>query len=177
MTTIIYRELNKIQLFIQVFRINFKTEPFSVKAVINTIFLIMNTEEINVLCRNTLIEHLGIVFTEITDKHIKAQMPVDQRTIQPMGLLHGGASLALAETVGSVGSFTLVDPAEYDVVGMQVNGNHIGNTKTKYVTATGKIIHRGTRTHVWDVIIEDEHRKPVSVCRVTNMLLKKERGA
>jgi 1,4-dihydroxy-2-naphthoyl-CoA hydrolase len=136
----------------------------------------MTIDEINKLCRNTLIDHLGIVFTESGLNSIKAQMPVDHRTIQPRGLLHGGASLALAETVGSVGSFVMVDRTLFDVVGIEVNGNHIGNTKSSYVVATGTLIHKGKSTHVWDIRIEDEHHNPVSVCRVTNMVLERKEG-
>jgi 1,4-dihydroxy-2-naphthoyl-CoA hydrolase len=136
----------------------------------------MTIEKLNILCSNTLISHLGIEFTELGDGFIRARMPVDERTKQPMGLLHGGATLALAETVGSAGSFAMVDPKKYNVVGMEVNGNHIGNTKARYVEATGTIIHKGKKTHVWDIRIEDEHCNPVSVCRVTNMIIEKREG-
>jgi 1,4-dihydroxy-2-naphthoyl-CoA hydrolase len=133
----------------------------------------MTLVELNTICENTLIGHLGIVFTEITDKYLKARMHVDKRTTQPMGLLHGGASLALAETVGSVGSYLMIDRSKFNVVGIQVNGNHIGSARSGYVEAIGIIVHKGTRTHVWDITIEDEQHNPVSVCRVTNMLLEK----
>lgn len=136
----------------------------------------MTVEKLNILCSNTLIDHLGIVFTELGEGLIKARMPVDSRTKQPMGLLHGGATLALAETVGSAGSFVMVDSKKYNVVGIEVNGNHIGNTTANFVEATGTLLHKGKRTHVWDIRINDEHNNPVSVCRVTNMLLDKEGG-
>lgn len=131
-------------------------------------------DELNNLCKNTLISQLGIEFLELTDSFIKASMPVDQRTIQPMGLLHGGAILALAETVGSAGSFHLVDLSKYEVVGIEVNGNHVANTSCDKVYAVGKILHRGNKTHVWSVEIYDQTNKPISFCRVTNMILEKQ---
>ncbi|MCX7985693.1 MAG: hotdog fold thioesterase, partial [Bacteroidales bacterium] len=91
----------------------------------------MNTksvEYINRICEGTLISHLEIKFTEISDEKIIATMPVDHRTIQPMGLLHGGAILALMETVGSAGSFLLIDEKKYGAVGIEVNANHVANT-------------------------------------------------
>ena len=133
----------------------------------------MTVDEVNQLCRNTLIDHLGIEFTEITDGFVVARMPVDKRTIQPMNLLHGGATLALAESVGSVGSYVMVDRTKYDVVGMEINANHIGNTNAKYVIATGEIIHKGQKTHVWDIKISDQYNSPISVCRLTNMIIEK----
>ena len=102
-------------------------------------------------------------------------MPVDKRTIQPMKLLHGGAVMALAETVASAGSFLKLDTNTFDVLGLEVNGNHIGNTTSAFVIATAKIIHEGKQTHVWDVSVNDEFGKPISVCRVTNIIIKKEK--
>lgn len=132
-----------------------------------------SVDELNNLCKNTLISHLGIKFIELSDSSIKATMPVNNHTIQPMGLLHGGAIMALAETVGSAGSFHLVDLNKYDVVGIEVNGNHVANTTCNEVYAIGKILHRGNKTHVWSVEIYDQQNKPISFCRVTNMILEK----
>jgi 1,4-dihydroxy-2-naphthoyl-CoA hydrolase len=134
-----------------------------------------NIEELNNFCKGTLIEHLGIQFIEFNQESIKARMPVDNRTIQPMKLLHGGAVMALAETVASAGSFLLVDNKIYDVLGLELNGNHIGNTTSSFVIATANIIHKGKQTHVWNVSVNDEFDKPISVCRVTNIILKKEK--
>jgi uncharacterized protein (TIGR00369 family) len=92
-----------------------------------------------------------------------------------MRLLHGGATMALAETVGSVGSYVMIDQSKFDVVGMEINGNHIGNTQSEYVEATGTIIHKGAKTHVWDIRINDQFNNPVSVCRMTNMIIDKLR--
>jgi uncharacterized protein (TIGR00369 family) len=134
---------------------------------------ILSVVQIHELCKNTLIDHLGIEFIEVAHGKIVARMPVDKRTHQPMRLLHGGATMALAETVGSVGSYVIVDQSKYDVVGMEINGNHIGNTKSEYVIATGTIIHKGTKTHVWDIRISDQLNNPISVCRMTNMIIDK----
>ncbi len=133
----------------------------------------LSVENINELCKNSLIEHLGIVITEINANTVRATMPVDNRTKQPLGLLHGGAVMALVETVGSIGSYNLVDPVKFDVVGIEINGNHIGNTKCRFVYAIAHLIHRGKKTHVWNVNIFDEDNTPISVCRITNMVLEK----
>jgi 1,4-dihydroxy-2-naphthoyl-CoA hydrolase len=134
---------------------------------------LLTVENINELCRNSMIDHLGIVITEMNENTVRATMPVDKRTKQPLGLLHGGAVMALAETVGSLGSYNLVDPLKYDVVGMEINGNHIGNTKSSYVYAVARLIHCGKITHVWSVDIFDEKDTHISVCRITNMVIEK----
>jgi len=131
------------------------------------------TRELNELCRKTLVEHLGIEFTESGENFLKAKMPVDTRTVQPMGILHGGASLALAETLGSAGSFAMVDKTRFNVVGMQMNANHIGAVSGGYVYGHATLLHKGTRTHVWDIVITTEDGKKISVCRLTNMLVEK----
>jgi len=134
---------------------------------------LLSVKDINELCKNSLIEHLGITITEINANGVRATMPVDNRTKQPLGLLHGGAVMALVETVGSIGSYNLVDPEKFDVVGIEINGNHIGNTKCSYVYAIAHLIHHGRKTHVWNVDIFDEENTPISVCRITNMVLEK----
>jgi 1,4-dihydroxy-2-naphthoyl-CoA hydrolase len=136
----------------------------------------MTVDEVNQLCKNTLIDHLGIEFTEIGSGFVIARMPVDNRTMQPMNLLHGGATMALAETVGSVGSYVMVDQSKFDIVGIEINANHIGNTNAKYVVAKAEIIHKGQKTHVWDIRISDQYDRPISVCRLTNMIIEKIGG-
>lgn len=131
-------------------------------------------KELNTFCKNTLIEHLGIEFTKIENNRLEATMPVDYRTIQPMKVLHGGALMALAETVGSAGSFLLVDRDKYDVVGIEINGNHVGNTAQGIVTAKGKILHQGNSTHVWGIKIYDNLGKLLSICRLTNMVIERQ---
>lgn len=128
---------------------------------------------LNQICTNTLVDHLGIEFTEGDGTYLKARMPVDQRTKQPIGILHGGASLALAETIGGAASMAMVDSSRYHVVGMQMTANHIGQATNGYVHAHATLLHKGTRTHVWDIIITDDDGKKVSACRLTNMLIEK----
>jgi 1,4-dihydroxy-2-naphthoyl-CoA hydrolase len=129
--------------------------------------------ELNEMCNNTLVDHLGIEFTEMGEDYLKAKMPVDQRTKQPMGILHGGASLALAETIGGAASIAMVDPSKYAVVGMQMTANHIGQAVNGYVYAHASLLHKGTRTHVWDILITDDEGKKISACRLTNMIIEK----
>ncbi|MFN2396476.1 MAG: hotdog fold thioesterase [Bacteroidales bacterium] len=131
------------------------------------------TQELNDFCKNSLVDHLGIEFTDAGDGYLKARMPVDKRTIQPMGILHGGASLALAETLGSAGSYAMVDKNKYNVVGMHMNANHVGSLSDGFVYAHASILHKGSRTHVWDIIITAEDGRKISVCRLTNMLVEK----
>jgi len=130
-------------------------------------------EDINRLNDNTMMEHLGIEYTEASAGFIKATMPVDHRTHQPMGLLHGGASVALAESVGSVGSALLVDLAHYSVVGAQITANHLRSVSSGTVTAEAKIIHQGRNTHVWNIDITDDRGKTISTCRLTNFIIKR----
>lgn len=133
----------------------------------------MTLSEINLFCRNTLISHLDIEFIQATADSLTARMPVNEKTIQPMGYLHGGASLALAETVGSGASLLYVDIKKFNVFGMNVSASHISSVREGWVTATAKIIHKGRTTHVWDVEIKDENGKLISVARVTNAIVEK----
>ena len=127
--------------------------------------------ELNKLCQSTLIEHLGIEFTAVGKGTIEARMPVDNRTIQPMKRLHGGAVMALAETVGSAGSLLLVDASSIAVYGTEISGSHIGTTGDKYVIAKGKIIYQGKSSHVWEITVSDTNNNLISVCRMTNRLV------
>jgi 1,4-dihydroxy-2-naphthoyl-CoA hydrolase len=129
---------------------------------------------INGLNRNTMMEVLDIQFTEIGDDFIVATMPVDKRTHQPMGLLHGGASAALIESIGSLGSALLCDVSKEYPVGLEINANHIGGIKSGIVKATAKIVHAGRRTHVWQVdIIDDATQKLLCTGRLTVMIVQK----
>jgi 1,4-dihydroxy-2-naphthoyl-CoA hydrolase len=133
-------------------------------------------EQLNHLCKGTFISFLGIEFLDMGEDFIEASMPVDNK-LQPMGLLHGGASLALAETIASGGSYLMVDPEKYDVFGLQVSGNHISAIARGRVYARGEIIHKGRSTHVWDVKIRSGNGKLISVIRVTIMIVKKTKEA
>ncbi len=130
-------------------------------------------KQLNDLCRGTFISFLGIEFLNAGNDFIEAQMPVDNK-LQPRGLLHGGASLALAETIASGGSYLLVDPEKYDVLGLQVSGNHLSSVSEGTLHAHADIIHRGNSTHVWDVKIKGDNDKLISVTRVTIMIVKKK---
>lgn len=130
-------------------------------------------QQANQFNKNTLMEQLGIEYTDIGDDFIKATMPVDHRTHQPMGLLHGGATAALAESMGSLGSYLLVDQEKHAVVGIEINANHLRGVKKGLVHAEGKLIHRGKTLHIWDIKVFDEREKPVAICRLTNMIISK----
>ena len=116
---------------------------------------------------------LGIELTEIGENFLKARMPVDERTRQPYGLLHGGASAALAETLGSVASAFVIDQTQYYCVGLEINANHIRGVRDGYVYGTATPLHLGKTTHVWDIRIYDEREKLVCVSRLTVAILRK----
>lgn len=119
------------------------------------------------LVRGTLIEWLGIEFLEATKERLVAKMPVDHRTQQPVGLLHGGASVALAETVASIGSWLYIDQNTQSAVGLEINANHLRSVKEGFVTATATPIHVGRTIHVWDIRILDDHDRLVCISRCT----------
>lgn len=122
---------------------------------------------------NTLGEQLGMQFVEIGENYLKATMPVDKRTHQPYGLLHGGASVALAETIGSVGSALIINPDKMICVGLEINANHVRGVKDGFVTAVATPLHLGGSTHVWDIKIYDNKERLVCVSRLTVAILKK----
>ncbi len=125
------------------------------------------------LGKNTLGEQLGMEFTEIGEDYIKGTMPVDHRTKQPYGLLHGGASVALAETLGSIGSALVVDQSKFNCVGLEINANHLRSMRDGFVTGIAKPIHIGASTHVWDIRITDQRDKLVCISRLTVAVIKK----
>jgi len=124
-------------------------------------------EEIQKFCQNTMVANLGIEFVEIGDDFLSARMPVDERTKQPAGILHGGASLALAETIGSVAAHMTIDTEKYLSVGLEINANHIKSKKDGFVVGTGRPLHLGKNTQVWDIEILDENDKLISISRLT----------
>jgi 1,4-dihydroxy-2-naphthoyl-CoA hydrolase len=125
------------------------------------------------LSDNTMGQHLGIEFTEVGEDFLKGRMPVDHRTRQPYGLLHGGASVALAETLGSVASAFVVDRRQYNAVGLEINANHLRGVREGFVTGIARPLHLGKTTHVWDIRIYDEKDKLVCVSRLTVAIIKK----
>ncbi|MDR6121821.1 hotdog fold thioesterase [Neobacillus drentensis] len=124
------------------------------------------------MIKDTLIEALGIEITQLGEGKVTATMPVDERTRQPFGLLHGGASVALAETVASIGAYELVDKETEGVAGLEINANHVRPKTEGVVTAVGTVLHQGKSTMVWDIKITDEQDRLICVSRCTMAVIK-----
>jgi 1,4-dihydroxy-2-naphthoyl-CoA hydrolase len=131
-------------------------------------------ERINQLSANTMVEHIGIVFTAIGDDYIEATMPVDHRTHQPLGLLHGGASVAFAETMGSVAATCCIDNSKQFCVGLEINANHIKSVRSGLVKGVTRPIHIGGRTQVWEIKITNPQNELVCISRITMAVLDKK---
>lgn len=129
---------------------------------------------INQITKNSLVGNLGIQFTSIDEECVVGEMILSKQNCRPDGILHGGANLAFAETLAGLGSMLLVDFKEFDVLGIQVNGNHTGTLKSGKAIATAKIIHCGKQTHVWNVDVKNEEGRLISSARVTNMIVKRD---
>lgn len=136
-------------------------------------FTAQQIEEVNTWTKGTMADMLGIRFIHGEPGTFAASMPVDARTQQPMGLMHGGATAALAETLGSTGSVLLIDRKVQSVVGIEVNANHLKGVRSGIVTATGRIVHKGRTTHVWDIRVTNDKGELVAVCRLTNLIIEK----
>ena len=130
-------------------------------------------ERMNRENRGTLMESLGIEFTGIGEDWLEARMPIDGRTMRPGGFLHGGAIMALTETVGSGISYISVPREHFHVFGIEINGNHVRRAEGAYVIGRAEFLHKGQRTHVVNVSITDERGNLASVCRITNVVLPK----
>ena len=130
---------------------------------------------LNESSKNSMVAHLGIIYTDIGKEHISAKMPVDHRTHQPMGLLHGGASVALAETLGSVAAAFSVDHEKYTCVGMEINANHVKSLTEGWVTGTARPMHIGKSTQIWQIIINSESGELVCVSRLTLAVIKNKK--
>ncbi|HET8574494.1 MAG TPA: hotdog fold thioesterase [Edaphocola sp.] len=130
-------------------------------------------EDLNRKCKNTMAEALDMRFTGIGDDYLQIEMPVNEKTHQPYGLLHGGASAALAETAGSVASALCIDPEKQICVGIEINCNHVRGIKEGMVTATARPLHLGASTHVWDIKITNGKAQLICVSRLTVAVLKK----
>ena len=122
---------------------------------------------VNAHAADTLVSHLGIVITEAGDDWLRGTMPVDARTVQPYGILHGGASVALAETLGSVAGNLCVDTTKEMVVGLEINANHVRAMRGGVVTGTARALHVGRSTQLWEIRIENDEGKLVCVSRLT----------
>lgn len=130
-------------------------------------------QEINFIMRDSLISHLGIEIIEIGEDFLTARMPVDSRTCQPMGILHGGASVALAETLGSCGANLVINRDEQYCVGLEINANHIRSVSSGYVTGVARPLHLGKTTQVWEMLIRDDEGNMVCASRMTNAVMSK----
>ena len=132
----------------------------------------VTVDDLNALSRNTAMEPLGIVFTEIGPDYLRATMPVDARTHQPYGLLHGGASVLLAETLGSSAG-GLCAPEGHGVVGIEINANHLRGVRAGVVTGTARPLHVGRSTQVWDMKIENDAGELVCISRLTLAVVRR----
>ncbi len=134
----------------------------------------LSIDSLNDLGKGNLTSHLGIEFTEAGKDYLVAKMPVDHRTIQPFGLLHGGASVALAETLGSVAATLTLDISKQHAVGLEINANHIRSARDGFVYGKTTPIHVGKRTQVWEIRIENEEKQLISICRITMAIIDKK---
>jgi 1,4-dihydroxy-2-naphthoyl-CoA hydrolase len=133
-----------------------------------------NVDQLNGGSVKTMVEHIGIEFLEIGDDYIKARMPVDHRTVQPAGILHGGASVVLAETLGSVGAFLCEDPDQKHCVGLEINANHVRSVRSGYVYGVARPAHMGGSTQIWEIRITNEEEKLICLSRITMAVLSKQ---
>lgn len=133
----------------------------------------IQVEDLLPIGRETMATYLGIEWAGIGSDYLKARMPVDHRTRQPYGLLHGGASCVLSETVGSVASALVVDTSKYSCVGMEINANHLRSVREGWVTGTATPLHLGRNTHVWDIKIHDEQGQLICVSRLTVAIIQR----
>lgn len=128
-------------------------------------------DALNRLNVDTAVSTLGIAITEVGDDFLRGTMPVDRRTVQPYGILHGGVSVVLAETLGSQASYLVIDPSKFRCVGLDINANHIRAVSSGTVVGTARPIHLGRTTHVWEIRIETEDGKLVCISRITMAIL------
>ena len=131
-------------------------------------------QKCNEWSKNTLMETLEIEFIDAGEGFLKAKMPVNPNVHQPMGLLHGGASVALAESVGSAASILYINPEKQEVRGIEISANHLKSKREGEVYGTARIIHQGRSIHLWEIKITDEDDKLISLCKLTNMILPRK---
>jgi 1,4-dihydroxy-2-naphthoyl-CoA hydrolase len=134
----------------------------------------IKVQDLNTLSRNTMVDYIGIEITELGENFIAGKMPVDHRTKQPVGLLHGGASVVLAETLGSIGSSCCIDLNKYACVGLEINANHVKSAKDGYVYGKAELIHFGKSTHIWSITIHNEKKELVCISRITIAVINKK---
>lgn len=131
-------------------------------------------EMCNQISKNTLMETLGIEYIDCGEDFLKAKMPVNSTVHQPMGFLHGGASVALAESVGSAASHFFIDNEKFIVKGLEISANHLKSKRDGEVFATATIKHKGKTTHLWEIRIEDEEGALISLCKLTNIVIERK---
>lgn len=131
-------------------------------------------DQVNSMSKNTILDVLGIEITEKGEDFLVGKMPVDSRTVQPMRILHGGANVVLAETLGSIASLMIINPDEEISVGVDVNANHIRSVKSGWVTGIAKPISIGRKIHVWEIKITDEEERLTCISRLTVSVLPKK---
>lgn len=124
---------------------------------------------------NTLMQTLNIQYVDAGEDYLTATMPVTSAVHQPMGLLHGGATVALAESVGSAASMLFIDNEKWEVRGIEISANHVKSKRSGLVTATAKIVHKGRSIHLWEIRITDENASLISICKLTNMIMPKRK--
>ncbi|WP_293896390.1 PaaI family thioesterase [Flavobacterium sp.] len=126
-------------------------------------------------CKNTLMETLEIEYIDAGEDFLTAKMPVNSRVHQPMGILHGGATVALAESVGSAASMLFINPEKQEARGIEISANHLKSKREGTVFCTAKIVHRGGSIHLWEIKVTDEEGKLISLCKLTNMILPRRK--
>lgn len=131
-------------------------------------------KKLNSYNKNTLMETLEIEFIDVGDDFLVGKMPVNSRVHQPYGILHGGATIALAETVGSTASVLFIDTSKKITKGLELSANHLKSIKEGFVFGTARAIHRGRTTHLWEIRITDEEDNLISICKLTNIVLDKK---
>ena len=129
-------------------------------------------QRLNASNRNTLMDHIGIAYTDVGDDFLEASMPVEPRVHQPMGILHGGATAALAESVASAASALRIDLKTHYAVGMELSINHLKSVREGRITARAEPIHRGRSTHLWDIRVRDERDRLIAVARLSMMVIE-----
>jgi uncharacterized protein (TIGR00369 family) len=134
----------------------------------------MNIESLNKMAKNTLQESLGIEITGLEKGKVTATMPVNEKTKQPFGFLHGGASVALAETAASIGAAMMIDLEKENCFGLEINANHVRSVREGTVTAVAEVVHHGSSTMVWDIRIRDEQERLVCISRCTIAIVQKK---
>ncbi|WP_457615690.1 PaaI family thioesterase [Lutibacter sp.] len=131
--------------------------------------------QLNKLCENTLMETLDIKYVDLGEDFLVATMPVTSKVYQPTGILNGGATMALAESVGSPTSLLAIDREKYDVRGIEFSANHLRSVKEGIITATAKIVHKGRTIHLVEIKIRDDKNRLISICKITNFILLRRR--